>query len=198
MAQARYCHAHPMEPQPESYTPSTRSSLLVRIRNLEDQRAWEEFVEIYTPLIYGYCRRHDLQEGDAADVAQESMRAVARSIGKFEYDPQRGKFRNWLLTVVQNKLRNFLAQQQQRQELAGESTLNLRQERDSAPGRNESWLIPNRSDDAGGANIVPIYEIGEHQGHHFFRIAGFTSSVSGLCCPQLSKSKFDKYRPNLG
>jgi RNA polymerase sigma factor (sigma-70 family) len=128
-----------MEPQPESYTPSTRSSLLVRIRNLEDQRAWEEFVEIYTPLVYGYCRSRDLQEGDAADVAQESMRAVARSIGKFEYDPQRGKFRNWLLTVVQNKLRNFLAQQQQQPELARESTLNLRQERDSAPVNESIW-----------------------------------------------------------
>jgi len=128
-----------MEPQPESYTPSTRSSLLVRIRNLEDRRAWEEFVEVYTPLVYRYCRGHDLQEGDAADVAQESMRAVARAIGKFEYDPQRGKFRNWLLTVVQNKLRNFLDQQQRQPELAGESTLDIRRARDLTPVDESIW-----------------------------------------------------------
>ena len=106
--------------------PITRPSLLLRVRDVNDNLAWTQFVEIYTPLIYGYCRSRGLQDGDAADVAQESMRAVAKAIGKFEYDPQRGKFRNWLLTVVQSKLYNFLAQQKRQPELAGETTLQLK------------------------------------------------------------------------
>jgi RNA polymerase sigma-70 factor (ECF subfamily) len=90
---------------------ATRRSLLLRIRDAANAEAWEQFVEIYTPLIYGLCRQHGLQDADAADVSQEVMRAVARTIGSFEYDPQRGKFRAWLLTVTRNKLWSFLAQQ---------------------------------------------------------------------------------------
>src|SRR6185436_8977534 len=109
----------------------TRPSLLLRVRDVNDDAAWSQFVEIYTPLVFGYCRARGLQEGDAADVAQETLRAVAKAIGKFEYDPQRGKFRNWLLTVVRSKLHNFLAQQQRQPALAGETTLQLKIERDS-------------------------------------------------------------------
>jgi RNA polymerase sigma factor (sigma-70 family) len=120
-------------------TPLTRPSLLLRIRDVENHQAWEQFVEIYTPLIYGYCRSRGLQDGDAADVAQESMRSVARAIGEFEYDPQRGKFRNWLLTVVQSKLHNFLARQKRQPALVGETTLQLNIERDSAKGEDPAW-----------------------------------------------------------
>ena len=38
-------------------TPVTRPSLLVRLRDRQDRRAWAEFVEIYTPLVYRYCGR---------------------------------------------------------------------------------------------------------------------------------------------
>ena len=89
--------------------PVTRPSLLVRIRDLENQRAWEEFVEIYTPLVYGCCRGRGLQDADAADVSQDVMRAIASAIRKFQYDPQRGRFRDWLFMVIRSKLQNFLA-----------------------------------------------------------------------------------------
>src|ERR1043166_7081541 len=45
----------------------TRASLLLRVRDLEDTQAWQEFVRIYTPLVFGHCARHGLQEADAAD-----------------------------------------------------------------------------------------------------------------------------------
>ncbi len=34
--------------------PSTRASLLVRLREPQDEEAWREFVELYTPLVFGY------------------------------------------------------------------------------------------------------------------------------------------------
>ena len=128
-----------MEPQGSSDSPVTRVTLLMRLRDLQNQPAWEEFVEIYTPLIYGYCRSRGLQEVDAADVAQESMRSVTRAIGKFEYNPQRGKFRNWLLTVVQSKLHNFLAQQQRQPALAGETTLQHKIDSHSPHSDESAW-----------------------------------------------------------
>jgi RNA polymerase sigma-70 factor (ECF subfamily) len=118
---------------------NTRPSLLLRVRDLNDEVAWSQFVEIYTPLVFGYCRGRGLQEGDAADVAQETMRAVAKAIVKFEYDPQRGKFRNWLLTVARSKLHNFLAQLQRQPELPGQTTLQHKIDRASAAAEECSW-----------------------------------------------------------
>ena len=89
----------------------THPSLLLRLRDTRNAEAWEQFVEVYTPLIYGFCRQHGLQDADAADVSQEVMQAGVHAIGRFEYDPQRGRFRTWLLTVTRNKLRSFLARQ---------------------------------------------------------------------------------------
>ena len=71
----------------------TRQSLLLRLRDARNAEAWEQFVEVYTPLIYSFCCQHGLQDADAADVAQEVMRAVARTMGGFEYDPERGRSR---------------------------------------------------------------------------------------------------------
>src|SRR5438093_2700686 len=87
----------------------TRPSLLVRLRDAQDELAWSQFVEIYAPLIYGFARKHGLQDADAADLTQDVLRAVARSARTLEYDPRRGTFRGWLFTIVRNELRNLLA-----------------------------------------------------------------------------------------
>jgi RNA polymerase sigma-70 factor (ECF subfamily) len=86
----------------------TQPSLLLRLRDVQDAAAWQTFVDVYAPLIYRYCRRHRLQDADATDIAQEVLAQVARSIRAFEYQPQRGRFRDWLGTVTRNKLRRFL------------------------------------------------------------------------------------------
>jgi RNA polymerase sigma factor (sigma-70 family) len=102
-------------------TPQTRVSLLLRLRDSQDDRAWEEFVELYAPLIHGFICKHGLQEADAADVMQEVFRAVARAIKRFDYNAQRGSFRGWLFTVVRNKLRTFLARRKRECRGSGDS-----------------------------------------------------------------------------
>jgi RNA polymerase sigma-70 factor (ECF subfamily) len=84
--------------------PPTRASLLVRLRNPEDASAWTQFIELYGPLVYGYVRRQGLQDADAADVAQDVFQAVISAVGRLEYDPNRGAFRNWLFTIVRRCL----------------------------------------------------------------------------------------------
>jgi RNA polymerase sigma-70 factor (ECF subfamily) len=88
--------------------PSTRASLLVRLRDAGDQEAWRQFVGLYAPLIYRYGRRHRLQDADAADLTQEVLRAVSVSVGRLDYDPSRGSFRGWLFTLAHHKLCDFL------------------------------------------------------------------------------------------
>ena len=88
-------------------TPLTRPSLLVRIRNNGDQQAWNEFVEIYAPLIHAFGMKRGFQDADAADLAQDVISTVVRTIGRFEYERGRGSFRGWLYTVTLNRIRRL-------------------------------------------------------------------------------------------
>ena len=94
-----------MTGSPESS--DTRPSLLIRIRDARDDESWRAFVEIYAPLVYRFARRKGLQDADAADVAQEVIAEVSRCIRSFEYQPERGRFRDWLGTVTRRKLSRF-------------------------------------------------------------------------------------------
>ena len=89
--------------------PTTRPSLLVRIRRRDDQNAWAEFVEIYVPLIHAYARRRGLQAAAAANVTQDVLGAVMKNADRFEYDPSRGRFRGWLLTITRNRINDFFS-----------------------------------------------------------------------------------------
>lgn len=80
--------------------PTTQITLLQEVANQRDRRAWVRFVQTYGPLLYRYCRRRGLQDADALDVAQEVLLQVSKAIADFRYDPQRGRFRNWLGTVT--------------------------------------------------------------------------------------------------
>jgi RNA polymerase sigma-70 factor (ECF subfamily) len=84
--------------------PATRASLLVRLRDSQNDSAWREFVNLYAPLVFGYARKRGLQEADAADLCQDVLVSVAASIHRLDYDPARGSFRNWLFTLVRRKL----------------------------------------------------------------------------------------------
>jgi RNA polymerase sigma factor (sigma-70 family) len=106
---------------PRSSTPRTRPSLLVRVRDAADDAAWKVFVDTYTPLVYGYCRRSGLQDADAADVAQEVLAQVSRSIRNFEYRPERGKFRAWLGTATRNAVSRFWKKRDRPDRAAGGS-----------------------------------------------------------------------------
>lgn len=90
-------------------SPTTRLSLLVRLRDAHDRLAWEQFVGLYAPLVYGFARKKGLQDADAADIAQDVLTSVAQQMRQWEFDPQRGSFRGWLFTIARNRLRNWLA-----------------------------------------------------------------------------------------
>jgi RNA polymerase sigma-70 factor (ECF subfamily) len=91
--------------------PTTRPSLLVRLRDARDTEAWRQFVQLYGPVVYAYGRRRGLQDADAADLTQEVLRAVSAGLGQLEYDRRRGSFGGWLFTVAHHKLHDLLARQ---------------------------------------------------------------------------------------
>jgi RNA polymerase sigma factor (sigma-70 family) len=92
--------------------PRTRVSLLDRIcHHPEDQAAWNEFVDRYSPQICAWCRRWQLQEADAQDVTQMVLLRLATKMRRFVYDPTRS-FRAWLKTLTQHAWSDFVAAQQ--------------------------------------------------------------------------------------
>jgi RNA polymerase sigma-70 factor (ECF subfamily) len=84
---------------------STRPSLLDRLRDRRDDEAWREFAERYRDLLLRYALRRGLAIHDAEDVVQASLGRLARSLTCFEYRPELGTFRAYLLRVVENELR---------------------------------------------------------------------------------------------
>ncbi|GMU20324.1 MAG: hypothetical protein AMXMBFR13_04210 [Phycisphaerae bacterium] len=87
---------------------TTRASLIQRIKNLEDSRSWGEFDSIYRPLLRRFAAARKLDRIDAEEVAQECMAAIAEHINGFEYQPCKGTFRGWLLTMVNNRINSRL------------------------------------------------------------------------------------------
>ena len=115
--------------------PTTRPSLLVRIRSRDDQDAWGEFVEIYAPLIHSYARRRGLQEADAANLTQDVLGSVMKNAERFEYDPSRGRFRSWLLTVTRNRVNDFFSGLKRQTRGSGDTV--VRSVLEQEPGRDE-------------------------------------------------------------
>jgi RNA polymerase sigma-70 factor (ECF subfamily) len=98
---------------------STSTSLLGRVRAGEAD-AWEKLVDLYGPLVYGWCRQSGLQGEDAADVVQEVFAAVASRIDRFRRDRPGDTWRGWLWTITRNKvLDHFRARAKQPQAPGG-------------------------------------------------------------------------------
>ena len=94
--------------------PETRASLIVRLPDPADARAWDEFAAVYAPLIYRLARRHGLQPADADDLVQEVFSSVSRSVQAWLRKDGRGPFRAWLLRIAKNVALNFLTRPKHR------------------------------------------------------------------------------------
>jgi RNA polymerase sigma-70 factor (ECF subfamily) len=103
--------------------PLTQPSLLLRLRDTQDAEAWGRFVDLYAPVVFRYLKHRGLQDADAGDVAQDVLQAIAASIGRLDYDRQRGTFRAWLLTLTRNKLCDFLERQYRQTPGTGDSEM---------------------------------------------------------------------------
>ncbi len=120
----------------------TSASLLERLQQRPDQEAWRRLVELYTPLIHGWLRRHaDLQANDADDLTQEVLSSLVRRLPRFRHNQRPGAFRAWLRTVTVNCLRDFWRRRRGRPWAAagGDPARLLAELEDSASGMSRVW-----------------------------------------------------------
>ncbi|MFT5301729.1 MAG: RNA polymerase sigma factor (sigma-70 family) [Mariniblastus sp.] len=106
-----------------SEQPKTRLSLILRLRHTDDATAWQEFVEIYQPLIFRLARAKGLQEADALDTTQEVMTRVAKAINGFDPSPERGSFRGWISRITRNLVIELLRSRKRRPLTSDDSSI---------------------------------------------------------------------------
>lgn len=88
----------------------TQSSLLGRIQ-VADDSAWEQFVDLYAPLIFGWCRQNSLTQEDAADITQDVFAKLQTAILRYK-KIGKSTFRSWLWVVTKNTIRDFARRKQ--------------------------------------------------------------------------------------
>jgi len=82
---------------------ATRHTLLARLGNAEDGRAWREFELQYRDLVVRYCLRRGLQESDAEDIYQIVLLSLSTLFRRgFRQQRDRGRFRAYLGRVTHN------------------------------------------------------------------------------------------------
>lgn len=127
---------------PVEDSPLTRASLLVQLRDGTNHRAWQEFMNLYGPVIYGFARKRGLQDADAADLMQDVLRSVSTAIHRLEYDKSQGTFRGWLYTVTRNRIFSFLAARKNRPQAAGDtSTHQILESHAATDDGAEDWEV---------------------------------------------------------
>lgn len=84
----------------------TSASQLRTLQSRGSDPDWESFYRKYAAIILSFCRNQGLDDFLSRDVLQESMILLMRKLPDFTYEAERGRFRNWLLTLVRGKIRD--------------------------------------------------------------------------------------------
>lgn len=92
-----------MTTPPEDLLP-TRETLLLRLRDLGDDKSWREFFDTYWKLIFSVARKAGFNEAAAQDIVQETFVTISRHMPEFRYNPELGSFKGWLLQITRSRI----------------------------------------------------------------------------------------------
>lgn len=93
---------------------TTRLSVLARVRQGADV-GWEEFANIYRPLVILRGKDRGLTESELDDLIQDVLVACFSGQTMFRYDPQKGSFRSYLRKVIDRRALDILRKRASRE-----------------------------------------------------------------------------------
>jgi DNA-directed RNA polymerase specialized sigma24 family protein len=93
-----------MSTDPNRFTFHTSASLLINLREWDDQRSWEEFYGVYRDLVYGFACRSGLSPAEAKEATDEVFIRAAIALQEFDRNPGKGSFRGWLMNLTRNQV----------------------------------------------------------------------------------------------
>jgi len=97
----------------------TRNSLIVRLKSESNEAAWMDFVCVYEGFLAQVARRQGVPERHVADVTQQILLTIARSIEGWSDDGKDASFRRWLVTVSRNVVIQFMTRERRQTSPAG-------------------------------------------------------------------------------
>jgi RNA polymerase sigma-70 factor (ECF subfamily) len=117
--------------------PLTNPSLVLRLKNRQDWRAWDQFDKLYRPMLRRVALRRGLQDSDAEEVVQDVMMTVLQSIQEYQSNGNVGAFRCWLQTIANRKAINRMLRDQKHR---GSGRTEVHEQLGAAPDRAENAL----------------------------------------------------------
>lgn len=82
----------------------------MRVKNQYDEKAWQEFVDIYRRYTYVVIRRLGVDVDPAEELTQNILLKLWQKLPDYKYDPKVARFRTWLSRVINNTVLNFRRQ----------------------------------------------------------------------------------------
>jgi len=118
----------------------TRTTMVMGLRDLEDQKVWNRFFNSYWKLIYHSAKSAGLGDADAQEVVQETVISITKSIGGFEYDRSKGSFKGWLMKTTKWKIVDQFRKIQKKQSReSSEASEHLEKIPDDLPDLDSYW-----------------------------------------------------------
>jgi RNA polymerase sigma-70 factor (ECF subfamily) len=119
----------------------TSLSLLEQLRLQPNEGSWQRLVDVYTPVLHSWLRRHLLPHADVDDLVQDILTVVTRELPRFEHNNRPGAFRAWLRAIMVHRLRVYWRDREYRPDATGDSDFQKKLEELEEPGTglNRLW-----------------------------------------------------------
>lgn len=85
----------------------TRQTLLYKLIDSNDEKSWDEFVQLYEGYIYVVLRSLGVNINTAEDLLQDVLLKVWKSLPNYEYREGQCTFRTWLCLVIKSVAYNY-------------------------------------------------------------------------------------------
>ena len=79
---------------------TTRSSVLKAVADTSNEKAWKRLFDLYAGFVFSIARSKGLTVTDSDDIVQNVFVDLARNLPQFNYDRTKGRFRSYLIGLV--------------------------------------------------------------------------------------------------